>query len=90
MKLLSISYGSHDSNACYYDGEKLRYFKSERYLQEKHHKALSVEELESIVGVSVNDVDQVCFGSFYRNKQVKTRDLNHSVSELATFLRVAA
>ena len=82
MKLLSISYGSHDSNACYYDGEKLRYFKSERYLQEKHHKALSVEELESIVGVSVNDVDQVCFGSFYRNKQVKTLDLNHSVSEI--------
>ena len=82
MKLLSISYGSHDSNACYYDGEKLRYFKSERYLQEKHHKALSVEELESIVGVSMNDVDQVCFCAYYRGENVKTRIVSDKKTEI--------
>jgi carbamoyltransferase len=39
MKLLAFYLGHHDSNLALYDGDRLRYIKSERALQVKHHHA---------------------------------------------------
>jgi len=82
MKLLSISYNSHDSNICYYDGEKLKYFKSERYLQEKHHRIASIQEAESLIGVKIDDVDEVCFCVFHKGLPFKVRQPTPKISEI--------
>jgi len=82
MKLLSISYISHDSNICYYDGEKLKYFKSERQLQEKHHKIPTLEDCESLMGLKIDDMDQVCFCTYYRGEPVKTRIVSDKISQI--------
>lgn len=64
MKLLSISLGFHDSNMCYYDGETVRYLKSERIMQAKHHTIKSIEEvnqlLEKVWDIGLHDVNQIC------------------------------
>jgi carbamoyltransferase len=70
MKLLSLTYGSHDSSICYFDGEKLNYFKSERITQEKHHDLKSLDECEQLIkkvwNISFDDVDEICIPIFYR------------------------
>jgi carbamoyltransferase len=59
-------YAAHDSNISYFDGKTIRYFKSERMFQIKHHK-LSVNDCDDITkkiwGVSRDDVDDVIFVS---------------------------
>ena len=82
MKLLSISYNSHDSNICYYDGEKLKYFKSERYTQEKHHRIVSIQEAESLIGVKIDDVDEVCFCVFNKGTPFNTKQISQKVFEI--------
>lgn len=37
MKLIGLRLCEHDSNIAYYDGKTVRYFKTERLYQEKHH-----------------------------------------------------
>ena len=37
MKLLGVRVCEHDSNFSYFDGQTLRYFKSERLNRIKHH-----------------------------------------------------
>ena len=37
MKLIGLRLCEHDSNISYYDGKTVRYFKTERLYQEKHH-----------------------------------------------------
>ena len=37
IKILAFSIVDHDSNACFWDGERFRYMKSERIEGEKHH-----------------------------------------------------
>ena len=44
MKFLGIHLGGHDSNFTYTDGVKVRYFKSERFKQIKHHVYLEISE----------------------------------------------
>ena len=82
MKLLSISYNSHDSNICYYDGEKLKYFKSERYTQEKHHRIVSIQEAESLIGVTIDEVDEVCFCVFNKSQPFNTKQISSKVFEI--------
>jgi carbamoyltransferase len=64
MKLLSISLGFHDSNICYYDGNDVQYFKSERFTQIKHHTIRSIDEVNYLIrkvwGIGLHDVDQIC------------------------------
>ena len=37
MKLLGIRLDEHDASYCYYDNGSVKYIKTERYYQEKHH-----------------------------------------------------
>ena len=37
MKILAYKHEDHDSNFCYYDGEKVRYFQPERKHGIKHY-----------------------------------------------------
>jgi predicted NodU family carbamoyl transferase len=59
-------YAAHDSNISYFDGKTIRYFKSERMFQSKHHR-LNLAECDDITkkiwDVSRNDVDDVIFVS---------------------------
>lgn len=70
MKLLSIipANDHHDSSISYFDGEKLHYFKSERFEQVKHHhiktKKDYVNYLKNIYGIELEDFNQICFCTF--------------------------
>lgn len=37
MRFIGLRLDNHDSSISYFDGEKVRYYKSERDIQEKHH-----------------------------------------------------
>ena len=49
MKLLALRLCEHDSNFTYFDGTTLRYFKSERTSQIKHHGFSNVWEWRNVV-----------------------------------------
>jgi carbamoyltransferase len=63
MKLLSIAIPHHDVNISYFDGTRLWYHKIERTKQSKRYKFDSLldwkQEVESLWGVSLSDVDDV-------------------------------
>ena len=62
-KLLGIRICEHDSNISYFDGEIVRYYKSERNKQIKHHGYDNVWEwkndIEKLWNMNVNDVDEI-------------------------------
>ena len=62
-KLLGIRICEHDSNISYFDGETVRYYKSERNKQIKHHGYDNVWEwkndIEKLWNMNVNDVDEI-------------------------------
>lgn len=62
-KLLGIRICEHDSNISYFDGETVRYYKSERNKQIKHHGYDNVWEwkndIEKLWNINVNDVDEI-------------------------------
>ena len=62
-KLLGIRICEHDSNISYFDGETVRYYKSERNKQIKHHGYNNVWEwkndIEKLWNMNVNDVDEI-------------------------------
>lgn len=64
MKLLSLSLGTHDSNFCYYNGNKVFYLKTERLVQFKHHTVRSFEKVEEIInqvwGINLSEMDEIC------------------------------
>jgi carbamoyltransferase len=64
MKLLGLRINAHDSNFTLYDGEKLRYHKTERSKQEKHHALMGLfdwrGDVKQAFGVSVDDIDKIC------------------------------
>ena len=61
-KLLGIRICEHDSNISYFDGETLRYYKSERNKQIKHHGYDNVWEwkndIEKLWNMNVNDIEK--------------------------------
>lgn len=68
MKLLSLNPTDHSSTICYFDGDILHYFKTERFEQVKHHTVLSKssyeEYLKSTFNVTLKDIDEICFVLF--------------------------
>jgi len=64
MKLLGLRLCAHDSNISYFDGNTVKYLKTERIFQHKHHfvGALNVWDqiIKKIWGVNINDLDEIC------------------------------
>ena len=62
-KLLGIRICEHDSNISYFDGETVRYYKSERNKQIKHHGYNNLWEwkhdIEKLWNIDVNDIDEI-------------------------------
>ena len=62
-KLLGIRICEHDSNISYFDGETVRYYKSERNKQIKHHGYNNLwgwkHDIEKLWNMSVNDIDEI-------------------------------
>jgi len=63
MKLLGLRICEHDSNISYYDGHTVRYYKSERNKQIKHHGYNNLwkwkYDIEKLWNMNVNDVDEI-------------------------------
>ena len=63
MNLLGLRVGTHDSNITFYDGHKLRYYKSERRKQIKHHESTGVfewrQDIKEVWGLDLKDIDQI-------------------------------
>ena len=53
----------HDSSFSYFDGNSVRYLKTERKFQEKHHGVNSLTDWENIIyrewGITSNDIDEI-------------------------------
>ena len=63
MNLIGLRVGAHDSNITFYDGSKLRYYKSERRKQIKHHEINGVydwrQDIKEVWGLDYRDIDQM-------------------------------
>ena len=63
MKLIGLRLCEHDSNVSYYDGETVRYFKSERIYDEKHHGYSDLhswkKDFKDIFGDDPEDADEI-------------------------------
>jgi carbamoyltransferase len=63
MKLLGLRLCEHDSNLSYYDGNSLRYHKTERFYQKKHHAVNDVfkwkEEIYRAWGITEAEIDEI-------------------------------
>lgn len=63
MRLLALRLCEHDSNISYFDGSTVRYYKSERTTQVKHHAYNDLHawknDIEDIFNISVNDLDEI-------------------------------
>lgn len=63
MKLLGLRLCDHDSSIAYFDGATVRYYKSERAYQTKHHGFNDLWSWRDVVadvwGLDYNDVDEI-------------------------------
>ena len=63
MKLIGLRLCEHDSNVSYYDGETVRYFKSERVYDVKHHGYSDLhswkKDFKDIFGDDPEDADEI-------------------------------
>lgn len=62
MKFLGLRLDEHDSNITYTDGTKVKYFKSERYHQIKHHGYNNLcewKECLKLWNVNIEDIDAI-------------------------------
>jgi carbamoyltransferase len=63
MKLLSMALGEHDSNFSFYDGKNVKYYKTERVHQIKHHTLTDLnswkKEIFDVWGLNFNEVDEI-------------------------------
>jgi len=77
MILLGIRINAHDSNLCLYDGKLLRYLKTERKYQIKHHESLGEfqwrQDVMDAWGLDYRDIDEVCI-SLEENTYIKYID----------------
>jgi carbamoyltransferase len=76
MKFLSIipKNKHHDSAISYFDGKELHYLKSERIEQIKHHHIKTKKDYENYLkkfySIELENIDEICFCTFYKNKVV--------------------
>jgi carbamoyltransferase len=76
MKFLGIHFGGHDSNFTYTDGNKIRYFKSERFKQIKHHVYLDFLEFLNdlkLFNIDINELDAVCVANFFEKDKANEK-----------------
>jgi carbamoyltransferase len=63
MKLLAMRLCEHDSNFSYYDGNVIKYHKTERTHQIKHHAINNLDdwkqEIELVWGLDYSDIDEI-------------------------------
>src|SRR5210317_1930465 len=62
MKFLGLRLCEHDSNISYSDGEKVKYFKHERYNQIKHYGCNNLfewTEIENILNIKIEELDAI-------------------------------
>lgn len=63
MKLLSLRLCGHDSNISYFDGKTVRYYRSERDYQYKHHAFNNLWEWRDVIkriwNVDYRDLDEI-------------------------------
>jgi len=62
MKFLGLRLDEHDSNVTYTDGKKVKYFKSERYHQVKHHGYNNLHQWQECLklwNVKLEDIDAI-------------------------------
>ena len=63
MKLLGLRLSDHDSNMSYFDGKEVKYFKSERIKNIKHHGYDELntwkEEVRNIFNVDYKEIDEI-------------------------------
>jgi len=72
MKFLGIHLGGHDSNFTYTDGIKVKYFKSERFKQIKHHVYLDIAEFLNdlkLFNIDIDTLDAVCIANFFEENK---------------------
>ena len=62
-KLLGLRLCEHDSNISYFDGDKVHYFKSERFYNQKHHAYNNLwewkKEIKNIFNINEKDIDEI-------------------------------
>ena len=63
MKLLGLRLSEHDSNISYFDGKEVKYFKSERIKNIKHHAYDELDtwkqEIKTIFDVDYKEIDEI-------------------------------
>ena len=63
MKLLSLRLCGHDSNISYFDGNTVRYYRSERDYQIKHHAFSNLWQWRDVVkriwDLDYKDIDEI-------------------------------
>jgi carbamoyltransferase len=63
QKLLGLRLCEHDSNISYFDGDKIHYFKSERFYNQKHHAYDNLWEwkndIKKIFNINYKDIDEI-------------------------------
>ena len=63
MKLLGLRIEDHDASFCLYDNGTIKYAKSERFHQVKHHAYIVqygwIKDFEKIFGFSVKELDEI-------------------------------
>ena len=79
MKFLGIRICDHDSNISYAVGSKVKYFKSERHLQIKHHGYQSKNNWINDIShwnIDYNKLDGVCIVADKHNREKILKDLD--------------
>ena len=78
MKFLGIRICDHDSNISYSNEDKVKYFKSERHLQIKHHGYKSSNEWIKDIShwnIDYDKLDGVCISADTQNRDKILKDL---------------
>ena len=77
MKLLGLRICDHDSNFSYFDGEKVRYLKTERKYQVKHHSVMKHDELTHQVRFTEDNSDWTRWERIIEEEWgIRSRDLD--------------
>lgn len=92
MRVLTMYSGGHDSNACYYDGTTVSYFKAERHFAKKHLKLdpyMMFDVVQRFFGFQWDDIDAVFVDSTFLNgKYFGSLYTNDDMASLETYFKM--